>query len=212
MGVQNLARRKEQDMALNPRKWPLGSNAVFIVPRLDKLAELEPQELDLLHHLASSENALPGNIANLGHSEGGSAIIMAMAMRNTKPGYTIQSVDIFPERKQWKRVRRNLVRFGVRDMVELRRGQTVMWADRFRERKEKFAGVFVDADHSYEGVRRDSEDWRRLLIVGGWIAFHDTNQDFSHRAIEDTIVRDSRFEELTNLHVRSIRVFRRIEQ
>lgn len=203
-------RRKAKDKALNPRRWPLGTNSVMAMPRLERLAELASQEWDLLHHLATNEPV--GNIANLGHSEGGSAIVMAMAIRNTKPGCVIQSVDTFIERSQWRRVRRNLVRFGVRDLVELRRGETIMWADKFRERKEKFAGVFVDADHSYAGVRRDSEDWRRLLIVGGWIAFHDTNQDFSHRAIEDSIVKDGRFEELKELHVYSIRVFRRIEQ
>ncbi|MCI0564845.1 MAG: class I SAM-dependent methyltransferase [Nitrososphaera sp.] len=195
---------------MNPRRWPLGENKVMAIPRLDKLAELSSTEIDLLHYLASQP--LLDNIANLGHSEGGSAITMAMAMRNTNPGKSVQSVDLFSDRTQFKRVRRNLVRYGVRDLVELRRGETIMWADKFRKRNNKFGGVFVDADHSYEGVRRDSEDWRRLLLVGGWIGFHDTNQDFSHKAIEDTIVKDSRFDEIKDLHIYSIRVFRRIEQ
>lgn len=201
---------KAKDHSLNPRCWPLGENKVMAIPRLDRLAELSSTEIDLLHYLASQP--LLGDIANLGHSEGGSAITMAMAMRNTNPGLKIQSVDLFEGSTQWRRVRRNLVRFGVRDLVELRRGETIMWADRFRERKDKFGGVFVDADHTYEGVHRDSEDWRRLLLVGGWIGFHDTNQDFSHKAIEDTIVKDGKFDEIKDLHVQSIRVFRRIEQ
>ena len=202
--------RKQKDKELNPRLWPLGEGVVFTMPRLDRLAELAPKEIDLLHHLATT--GIDGDIANLGHSEGGSAIVLSMALRNTHPGFMIHSVDLFSDKKQWKRIRRNLVRFGVRDMIELHRGETIMWADKFRTRKHKFSGVFVDADHSYEGVRRDSEDWRRLLLVGGWIAFHDTNQDFSHRAIQDSIVKDKRFEEDKSLHVHSIRVFRRTEQ
>lgn len=33
--------------------------------------------------------------------------------------------------------------------------------------------LFIDADHSYEHVRRDWEDWSRFVIVGGCIALHD---------------------------------------
>lgn len=34
--------------------------------------------------------------------------------------------------------------------------------------------VFVDADHSYEGARRDWEDWTPKLRQGGVIALHDS--------------------------------------
>lgn len=34
--------------------------------------------------------------------------------------------------------------------------------------------VFVDADHSYEGIRGDFEAWRPLIAEGGIIAFHDS--------------------------------------
>lgn len=202
--------RKARDIAMNPRKWPLGKAEPPRFQRIEELSQLHNKEMDLLHHLATG---LPvGNIANLGHAEGGSVIIMAWALRNKEGGGSIESVDTFMDRGQWRRVRRNLVRLGVRDLVELRRGTTVEWGDKFTKRKERFAGVFVDADHSYDGVSRDSECWRRLLMVGGWIAFHDTNQDFSHVAIENTIVKDKRFEEDKTLHTWSIRVFRRIEQ
>lgn len=33
--------------------------------------------------------------------------------------------------------------------------------------------VFVDADHSYEGVRKDVRDWRQHIKVGGQILMHD---------------------------------------
>lgn len=34
--------------------------------------------------------------------------------------------------------------------------------------------IFIDADHSYEGVRRDWIDWTPKLKVGGIVALHDS--------------------------------------
>ena len=33
--------------------------------------------------------------------------------------------------------------------------------------------VFLDADHSYEGVKRDLQAWRATVKSGGWISGHD---------------------------------------
>lgn len=35
--------------------------------------------------------------------------------------------------------------------------------------------VFIDADHSYEGVRRDVENWRHKVKPGGLLCGHDYN-------------------------------------
>lgn len=48
----------------------------------------------------------------------------------------------------------------------------------FDEVKEYFANqpidfIFIDGDHTYEGVRSDFESYRRLINKGGYIAFHD---------------------------------------
>jgi cephalosporin hydroxylase len=37
--------------------------------------------------------------------------------------------------------------------------------------------LFIDGDHTYEGVRRDFELYRPLMSVGGWIGFHDIIPD-----------------------------------
>lgn len=36
--------------------------------------------------------------------------------------------------------------------------------------------VFIDGDHSYEGIKRDVEAWLPKIRPGGWIAGHDYNQ------------------------------------
>ncbi len=33
--------------------------------------------------------------------------------------------------------------------------------------------LFIDADHSYDAVKKDFEIWGKLVRPGGWIAFHD---------------------------------------
>lgn len=38
--------------------------------------------------------------------------------------------------------------------------------------------VFIDADHSYEGVKKDFEAWFAKIKVGGYYAFHDCVESF----------------------------------
>lgn len=35
--------------------------------------------------------------------------------------------------------------------------------------------LYIDADHSYEGVKADYEIWTPLVRPGGLVGFHDTN-------------------------------------
>lgn len=42
------------------------------------------------------------------------------------------------------------------------------------EYRGQFDLVFIDADHSYEAVRRDWQDWSEKVRVGGHIALHDS--------------------------------------
>ena len=39
---------------------------------------------------------------------------------------------------------------------------------------KKFDYLFIDADHNYEAVKRDFEEWYPKLEVGGFIALHDS--------------------------------------
>lgn len=44
--------------------------------------------------------------------------------------------------------------------------------------------VFIDGDHSYEGLRGDWEAWRKLVAPDGIIALHDSRSS-GERNIED---------------------------
>lgn len=76
--------------------------------------------------------------------------------------------------------------------------------------------VFIDADHSYQGLRGDWEAWRDLIAPGGIVALHDS-RSCADRDIEswgsvqftrDVILQDPRF--VAEDAVDSLTVVRRI--
>lgn len=62
--------------------------------------------------------------------------------------------------------------------------------------------IFIDGDHSYEGIRTDWNAWRDLVKVGGIVALHDSQPLGSHvtensgsvRFSRETIFPDKRFQ------------------
>lgn len=46
---------------------------------------------------------------------------------------------------------------------------------------ERLDLLFIDGDHSYEGVKRDYYEYKSLVRVGGYIIFHDINDTEHHR-------------------------------
>ena len=41
--------------------------------------------------------------------------------------------------------------------------------------------LFIDGDHTYEGVKQDFKMYKHLVKSGGWIVFHDINDTEKHR-------------------------------
>lgn len=42
--------------------------------------------------------------------------------------------------------------------------------------------LFIDGDHTYEGVKKDYEMYKEFVKIGGWIAFHDIKDTEFHRS------------------------------
>jgi predicted O-methyltransferase YrrM len=82
--------------------------------------------------------------------------------------------------------------------------------------KNKFDFIFIDGDHSYDGVRRDYEMWLPFLEYGGYIAFHDSAPTEDGRfggwpgptQLADEVSKELEFIE----RVDTIRVFRKGEK
>lgn len=68
----------------------------------------------------------------------------------------------------------NLYHSGYADMVDVMRMDSVEAAAAFNERKRGPHFVFIDADHSYEAVRRDIDLWWETNPE--WMAGHDYNR------------------------------------
>jgi cephalosporin hydroxylase len=46
---------------------------------------------------------------------------------------------------------------------------------------ERLDFLFIDGDHTYEGVKQDYEMYKHLVKPGGWIGFHDIKDTEFHR-------------------------------
>ena len=69
---------------------------------------------------------------------------------------------------------RNLRRLGLRPYVEVVREDSVAAASSWSRPIDL---LFIDGDHSYEGVRRDWEAFTRFVAPFGVVVFHDTIWD-----------------------------------
>lgn len=65
------------------------------------------------------------------------------------------------------------------DSHEQRTWQTV--DDILGRGRDKLDFLFIDGDHSYEGVKLDWEDYKGFVRQGGLIAFHDIKDTEHHR-------------------------------
>ena len=47
--------------------------------------------------------------------------------------------------------------------------------------EQKLDFLFIDGDHTYEGVKQDFEMYKEFVKPGGWIGFHDIKDTEFHR-------------------------------
>jgi predicted O-methyltransferase YrrM len=127
-------------------------------------------EIEAFLSLARRER--PRRVLDIGTALGGTLYLLAWA---SAPGARVLSLDI----RDYEEFRARLYRsFGDgRRTVEVWHADSHL--DETRDAVARFFDgrpldlVFVDGDHSYEGVRRDHELYAPLLRPGGLIAFHD---------------------------------------
>lgn len=132
-------------------------------------ALLTDSEQNILWHVAKSAN---GDIANLGHSRGGSAIVMGAALKYEKKPYTIHSVDAIHSDGKYAARMRDLNALDM-DNVILHRGFTAEVGEKWVKEGKHFYFTFIDAGHDYESVK---QDWLLFSTISDIVAFHDTNQ------------------------------------
>jgi predicted O-methyltransferase YrrM len=159
----------------NVREWPDSLRGfedlsfVFTSTQLDNgIAQLTIEEA--AHLFRTARDAGPGTLVEIGRYKGGSTLVLATAMH---PGARLVSYDLHavpgvPSADFDRELRGVLERYGLGDRVEL-----VVGDSHTAELPGGCVLVFVDGDHSLEGVLADYEHWKRALEPGGHLLFHD---------------------------------------
>jgi predicted O-methyltransferase YrrM len=134
---------------------------------------------------------------------------------------TIYAVDPFPLGKFATSWQKKIAR---REAEATRNGRLIWLEDYSCNAFEEFQQmddsnidfIFIDGDHSYEGVKTDWSLWTPRLAVGGVVALHDSrsyedrsiDQTGAARFTKDVVLHDARFRLLETVH--SLTVMERI--
>ena len=137
-----------------------------------------------LIHYALIRNIRPKNILCVGSHKGYIPSILALACKNESLGI-VDFVDAGYSSKVkdevsrawggigiWKTATKDYWKpLGVEDYIDIYCMTIEEFIDKYKERFYEY--VYIDANHSYEGVKGEFELlWERVL-VGGFITFHD---------------------------------------
>lgn len=134
--------------------------------------------------------------AEIGCWLGRSTAYLADAIKRSGKDITLYAVDSFvgvpegdPESEPYrgrnicKEFIQNMRDCGADDVVRLIQSDSAEAAACFVPDSLDF--VFIDADHSYQGVSRDIAAWRPKVKAGGIVAGHDRIQDGVKRAVAE---------------------------
>jgi cephalosporin hydroxylase len=137
---------------------------------------------EVLWLLELLEQLRPRTVVEIGTDEGGTLLLWT---RVAAPDALFVAVDARPlgmlgRFSAYAVVRRGLARGQQHiELVMPADSQSEATVERVRgltgDRPVDF--LFIDGDHSYEGVKRDFEPWGPLVRPGGIIAFHDMKPD-----------------------------------
>jgi predicted O-methyltransferase YrrM len=114
----------------------------------------------------------PGaQILEIGRYYGGSAFLFAVAGDHNS---MVTSIDIAPQNDELFQIA--LMKSGLARKVQLLVGDSCGG----EARVDFYDLIFVDGDHSYEGVLEDYEHWRKAVKTGGCLAFHNAGAGRPH--------------------------------
>ena len=173
----------------------------------------EPELLYSIPHILKQG----GDYLNLGHGAGGSAMLLAQGLIDADLRGRVHSIDHFKmktEDRVWgfQEAQKVIDDFNLSSMITLWKGYTSDFVD-VQNPANTFGFydltfLFIDADHSYDGVRHDFVYYGSRVKKGGAVAFHDTNQEPSHRVISEYIEGYAHWQLIE--HVNRIKVFQRV--
>ena len=126
----------------------------------------------LLRHFAAQSLLT----VEIGVAEGGSAWEAAQVMPSDgelhliDPYFRATTSKVCPAQITARRLVRSVARGKVHWIRQFSHGARAGWTS-------PIDLLFIDGDHSYEGIRQDWDDWTPLVREGGHVALHDAHPD-----------------------------------
>jgi predicted O-methyltransferase YrrM len=130
---------------------------------------LERREAETLYVLVRRAAGL-GDVVEIGSYRGRSTAFLAQALADEGGSRRLIAIDPHLEGTE-EDFRANVSAGSASSLVDAR---VAFSHDVAQEISGPLGVVWIDGDHSYDGVRQDFEDWFPKLATGGWVAFHDT--------------------------------------
>ncbi len=120
-----------------------------------------------------------GKFVEIGSYKGRSIMFLAEKIKAAKKDIKLYSVDTFQgiienefDDPLFNQFMENIE--PLKDMITVLKGDNGILHNQFEDNSLDF--VFVDGDHSYEGVMRDLKGWFPKLKTNGIMAGHDYNE------------------------------------
>lgn len=135
-------------------------------------------------HYSLIRNLRPERVLVVGSQKGYIPAICALACKHEKKGvvhfvdagYELEDEDSWGGIGIWKKVDSSYWEpLGVEEFITLHNMPTEEFERKMGD--HKFGYIYIDGDHSYEGVKRDFELFWEHLEVGGFMSFHDVLVD-----------------------------------
>jgi MMP 1-O-methyltransferase len=126
----------------------------------------------MLLYVLGRRSAELGDIVEIGAYKGRSTWYLAQALKDAGSAHKLVSIDPQPDQDVREAYFAMLQQHQLTQVVEPKLAQSHTVAVSFPERP--IGLLWIDGDHSYEAVRQDFDDWFPRLATGGWLALHDT--------------------------------------
>lgn len=138
-----------------------------------------------LIHYAFIRNIKPDKVLAVGSQRGYIPAILALACKHNGKGM-VHFVDKGCELEDenawggigvWKTATKEYWKpLGVEEFIKLHNESTEEYEAKLAV-KDRFNYIYIDGDHSYEGVKRDKDLFWEHLVKEGLMVFHDVNTD-----------------------------------
>lgn len=155
---------------------------VFLFNCTDESRDIIRLNLDEGAYLYSITNGLENaRVLEVGRFRGGSTILLAAALGE---GSTLESVDLRPRNDKFVVM--------ILDNLKLTNVELIRNDIHNLDLKDKYDLIFIDGNHTYEGIQKDFEKLKDTVKVSGSLVFHDyaSNQPDVMKYIDEVVKKD----------------------